>query len=257
MTGLQMAEAQTLSEKLLRESPDLSFNIGLAYEGNTQKTSSYDNQQLGSITVSPRYKVSENYTAIGRVGFTQSYTQDNRSDMTNTSLGFTRKPIPIGTIADLRPTLSLILPTNSQQRYRDSLLGGAQFTASAFFRTHTRWILGLGTRFRQNFHEFTISSVQGANIETLMQPFLTVGISVGKFQFATQSSYTLARTYRGTVRQFFSGDQSITYIPSRELSFSLGHNNQGSLLTQDGQSSNVDLFDRRRSIFYFSAVLNY
>ncbi len=151
----------------------------------------------------------------------------------------------------------MVFATNSEDRYRDSMRGALQLSAGGFYRTHTNFILGGGLSFRQNNHEFTISARGGANIERVATASLNLGYTLGKFQFFTQNSYSLAQTYRGTDRNNFGFDQSITYIPNREYNFTIGHSNQGSVLSRDGQSSNVDLFDTRSSVIYLSALYNF
>jgi len=221
------AHGQTLQEKLLRQSPKLSFNASVNYEGNFQDVETYQNFQSTSFLFSPRYRVSKDYTLIGRVGFSQGLTHETRSDLTNTTVAITRTPLKLGSFADVRPTFSLVLPTNGQQRNKDSLRGSLRFTANAFYKTLKNLILTTGVTTQLNNHEFTISAERGANIQA------------------------------GYRRHRFLLDQSISYIRSAKLSFSVGHTNSGSVLTQDGLSSNVQLFDSRWSVFYLGALYNF
>lgn len=251
-------QGQTLTEKLLLESPRLSFNVGIDYNSNLQDTDTYQNRQSSTFIVSPRFRLNDTYTLVGFTGGSQSFTQETRSDMLNTAIGITRTPWAIGRIADLRPTLQLILPTNEVQRNDDSLRGAIQITGNAFIRTNTQFIVAVGTQARLNNHQYSISALNGANIQTLVTPYVTLGWQfTPKWQLVTQSAYTMARTYRGTNRNLFGLDQSLTYIPSRKLSFTVGHNNQGSMLSRDGSSSNFRLFDTRTSVFYVSALYNF
>ena len=253
----QMGYAQTLTEKLLRQSPKLSYNISLDYESNLQKSDTYQNAQSTSVRISPRYRINDTYTLLGFAGFTQSLTQENRSDLNNTVIAISRKPTPIAGIMDVRPTLSVTLATNELQRNKDSLRGAIQLSTSGFFRTNSSLIAGLGARFRLNNHRYSVSAIRGANIKTMITPSAIVGWSFGKFQLVTSNAYSYGTTYRGTRRGNFSLDQSLTYIPTAKMNFSIGHNNRGSVLSRDGRSSNVDVFNSKTSVFYVSALYNY
>lgn len=249
--------AQTLSEQLLRQSPKLSVNMGYSFESNLQKTDTYQNSQSSALLVSPRYRLTDTYTLIATTGFSQSLTREQRSDMINTSVGVTRNPISIGGVMDLRPTFSLVAPTNAMQRQDDSLRGAARLTGIAYFRTRSAWILGFGGQAQLNNHQFSVSAINGANLQTIATGFATVGYSLGKFQLVAQGSQTNAWTYRGTKQAFFGLSQSITYIPTRKMSFSIGHTNQGNVLARDGVRSNVALFNSRTSVVFFGANYNY
>lgn len=251
------AHGQTLQEKLLRQSPKLSFNASFNYQGNFQKTTTYQNVQNTSFIFSPRYRITDTYTLVGSLGFAQGLTQENRSDLTNTRIALTRRPISVAGVADVRPTLSLILPTNQEQRERDSLRGALRLTANAFYKTIKNAILTTGLTAQLNNHRFTISARQGANVQTLLQPFVVIGYVLGPFQLSTYSAHSTAFTYRGGRRHRFLLDQSVSYIRSANLSFSLGHTNGGSVLTQDGLGSNVRLWDSRSSTFYLGALYNF
>ncbi len=250
-------QAQTLSETLLRESPKLSINLGYNYETNLQKSTTYQNSQSSAFQISPRYRLTDEYTLIAQTGFSQSLSRERRSDMINSSVGVTRNPISILDVADLRPTLSLTLPTNSMQRQDDSLRGAATLTGIAYFRTFSRWIFAVGSQARINNHQFSISAINGANLQTQVAAFGTVGYTLGKFQLVARGSQRTAWSYRGKRYGFFGLDQSITYIPNRKMAFSIGHSNQGNILARDGLRSNVALFNSRTSVVYLGALYNY
>lgn len=249
--------AQTLSEKLLRQAPPLSINMSMDYESNLQNFDAYDSRQASSFRVSPRYRLNDTYTIVGTTGFTQAFNQENKSDMLNSSIGITRSPINIAKLIDVRPTLSVIMPTNSVQRDKDSLNGAAQLTLSSFVRTRSPLILGLGSQFRLNTHKFTVSAISGPNIQSIVTPFATLGYVLGKFQLVARGSYSAAQTYRGKNKNFFSLDESVSYILNPKTSFYVGHTNRGSTLSGDGQTSNVELFNTRSSIVYLGALYNY
>jgi len=101
----------------------------------------------------------------------------------------------LGSFADVRPTFSLVLPTNGQQRNKDSLRGSLRFTANAFYKTLKNLILTTGVTTQLNNHEFTISAERGANIQASFQPFLVLGYVLGAFQLSAYSAHTTAYTY--------------------------------------------------------------
>lgn len=252
------AQAQTLQEKILLESPRFSFNANFDYSTNLQDTDTFQNRRNSVIGLSPRYRLNDTWTLLGRAGFAQSFTQENRSDLLNTSLSITRRPYKLGRYANLRPTYTLILPTNEVQRNDDSLNGALQVSGNAFINTNTNFILAFGASGRLNTHDFSISAISGANIERVISAWNTLGWQITpKWQIIGQSVYRVATTYRGSNRNQFVLAQSITYIPSRKYSISVGHDNRGSVFQKDGSGSNVNLFESTTSVFFVSALLNF
>lgn len=251
------AFALTVAEKMLRESPRLSWNMGLTYDANLQSEETYEAQRGLLGRLSPRYRLSDAYTLIGSVGISQRLTQENRSEMTNTTLSVSRNPIRLG-IGDLRMTGSLILPTNLRQRKNESFRAAARLGANYFIRTNTPLILEAGASATLNNHRYNISAYDQANIQRRATPYITVGWGLGDhWQVTAYNAYDATWTYRDTYRGFFTLDQSITYIPNRKMSFTVGHNNAGSVVTLDGRDSNVAFFNTRTSTVYFNGTFNY
>ncbi len=250
--------SQSVTETVLRESPKLSMSLGLIYDSNLQQASASSNQQGIMTRLNPRYKLNDTYTSIGSLGLSQRFTQENRTDLTNMALSVSRQPLALGRTADLRPTVSLILPTNQVQRDIDTLQAALRTTVSVFARTNTPFILETGATLQLNSHQFSISRENGPNLQTRATPYLSLGWTFAdKVQVLATQAYDSAWTYRGKQRTNFDFDQSVTYIGGRRWSMTVGHNNSGNLLTADGQHSNVALFDRRSSTVYLSGILNY
>lgn len=249
---------QSITEKILRESPRLSWSVGLTADTNLQDTTTYENDRGALMRVSPRYRINEQFTAIASLGVSQRFTQENRTDLTNTTLSLSRNPVRIGSIGDLRTTGSLILPSNEIQRERESLRGSLRLGTNFFVRTNTSFILESGASVTLNNHQFSVSAFNMPNIQWRASPYINTGWAPNdKWQLLVYGAYDAAWTYRNTYRGFFTLDESITYIPSREWSVTAGHTNAGSITTLDGQSSNVAFFDSRTSVFYLNGTFNF
>lgn len=249
---------QSITEKILREAPRLSWSASLTADSNLQNTSTYENDRGALMRLSPRYRINDQFTAIGSLGISQRFTQENRTDMTNTLLSISRNPVRIGTVGDLRATGSLILPTNEIQREKESLRGALRLGTNFFVRTNTSFILETGASATLNNHQYSVSAFNQPNIRWRATPYINTGWAPNdKWQLLMYGAYDAARTYRGTYRGFFTLDESITYIPSREWSVTLGHTNAGSITTMDGQNSNVAFFDSRTSVFYLNGTFNF
>lgn len=252
------AFAQTLTEKLLRESPRLSWNMGLTYDSNLQSTSTYESQQGYLARLSPRYRINEKWTAISSLGVQQRTTQENRTDLTNLALAVSRNPFPLFGIGDARLTSTLILPTNEIQREKESLVAALRMGSNYFVRTNTPLILETGISATRNFHQFTFSAFNQQNIQSRITPYLTTGWGVGDhWQITATAGYDATWTYKNNYQGFFDFDQSLTYIKDRHISFTVGHSNFGSVTTLDGRNSNVAFFDTRSSVVYLNGTFNY
>lgn len=249
---------QSISEKILRESPRLSWSASFTADSNLQDTDTYENERGALMRVSPRYRINESFTAIASLGVTQRFTQENRTDMTNATISLSRNPMRIGTLGDLRATGTLILPTNEIQRDKESLRGALRLGTNFFVRTNTSFILETGISATMNNHQYSVSAFDTPNIQWRTSPYINMGWGPNdKWQFFLYSGYDSTWTYRNTYRGFFTLDESITYIPSREWSFTAGHTNAGSITTLDGRNSNIAFYDTRTSVFYLNGTFNF
>ncbi len=232
--------------------------MGLTYDSNLQKTSSYESQQGGLARLSPRYRINEKWTAISSLGVIQRITQENRTDLTNWTLALSRNPFPFAGLGDLRITTSLVLPSNQIQREKESLRGALRLATNYFVRTNTPFILEGGLFATRNIHQYKISAFDRQNLQWIVSPYSTMGWSFGDhWQLTGTGSYDATWTYRNNYQGFFNLDESLTYIKDRNMSFTIGHNNSGSVATLDGRSSNVAFFNTRSSVFYINGTFNY
>ncbi len=249
---------QSITEKILRESPRLSWSMSLTADTNAQAEDTYENQRGALFRASPRYRINDQFTAIASLGVTQRFTQESRSDLTNATLSISRNPIRVGTLGDLRTTGSLILPANEIQRERESLRGALRLATNFFVRTNTSFIFENGVSATMNNHQYSISAFNTPNIHWRLTPYINAGWGPNdRWQFFVYGAYDSTWTYRDTYRGFFTLDESITYIAGRQWSFTVGHTNAGSITTLDGRNSNVAFYDSRSSVFYVNGTYNF
>lgn len=253
----QLTSAQSLSTKLEKENKRLSVVASFSVDSNTQALGNVDNSAGYEISVSPSYKTSKNYSLSTGLRLTKRYEGERRFDMANLPINFSRTAYKLSGAISLKPKLSLILPTNELDRSINNFKLAQKVSLSSVIELHPKVISTLSASGRLNQHKYTVSERAGANIETLASVAATVGYRLfGNLEISNTSSYSVARTYRNFARNKFSFSQSIDYSLGK-WSISLGHSNGGSILEQDGRSSNIALFDNRSSSFSAGASYTY
>jgi hypothetical protein len=251
------SDAQSISEKIIREAPRLSWSAGVTYDSNFQSADTYENSQGMLFRVTPRYRLSDKLTIIASSGITQRFTQEDRSDFANTTIALSRSPFRVGP-GDMRVTTSLVLPSNQITREKESLQTAGRLGINYFIRTNTNFIWEMGAFATLNNHRYTISAYNQPNIQWRLAPYANIGwVFKDHWQAMLYTAYEKAYTYRNTPREFFTLDESLTYIGGRKWSATIGHTNAGSAVSKDGQSSNVAFFDTRTSVVYINGTFNY
>jgi len=254
----QTVHAQTITEKIQREAPRLSATMGVTYDSNLQESETYEHAAGVLVRGIARYRLNDDYLLSASTGLTQRMTQENRTDMINTTITLAHTPFAIGTLGDMRPLVSLVLPTNGIQRDKESLRGALRAGAAFYVKTNSNFIMETGASVTLNNHQYSRSAFDVANIQWRGSPYIIVGWSFGDhWQVTAYNGLEATRTYNGTDREFFELDQSITYIANRKWNVTLGHNNAGSVTTLDGRGSNVAFFDSRTSTVYLNGNFNF
>lgn len=229
----------------------------MTYDSNFQSADTYQNSQGMLFRVTPRYRLTDKLTVIASAGVTQRFTQEDRSDLANTTIALSRTPFRVGP-GDMRVTSSVVLPTNQIQRDKESLQGAGRLGINYFIRTNTNFIWEMGGFATLNSHRYSVSAYDQANIQWRVSPYANIGWTFkDKWQPMLYVAYDRAWTYRNTPREFFTLDESLTYIGGRVWSATIGHTNAGSIVSKDGQSSNVAFFDSRTSVVYINGTFNY
>lgn len=252
------SDAQSITEKIIRQSPRLSWSAGLTYDTNFQSPTTYENQQGMLTRITPRYRINDKLTLLASAGATQRFTQENRSDLTNASISLSRNPFAIGNVGDLRVTTTIVAPTNEISRDKESLLTSYRLGANFFVRTNTNFIWEMGGFATVNNHRYSVSAFNQPNIQYRLTPYGNIGWTFKeRWQLMFYTDYTRAYTYRGNERGFFTLDESLTYIGGRRWSATIGVSNGGSVVAKDGQSSNIAFFNTRTTTTYINGTFNY
>lgn len=251
-----------MTEKILREAPRLSWTLTGSYNSNLQERDSYQNMQSSVFFVSPRYRLNDKFMIIGSTGLQQAMADSNlnfqnRTDFTNTSIGISRNPFPVGKYGDMRLTTALVLPSNQFNRENQTFNGALRGTVNYFVRTNSNFVWDVDMSALVNNHTYSIDFRGNGNVQYSVTPFQDIGFVFAKhWQFIAYQAYTSAWDYRGERRGFFTFDESLTYAKSRRWNASLGVTNAGSILKPDGQNSNVALFDTRTTTLYVQGSVN-
>lgn len=110
--------------------------------------------------------------------------------------------------------------------------------------------------YQQSFHKYKVAYDGTSNIQTSISHRLILDLSIGEmFAITLDNIYGRSFTYYGNSKDSFNLDQSLQYSLNEKLNFAIGHNNSGNALKANGKDSNVELFNKNNSTFYFNTSI--
>lgn len=203
--------------------------------------------------ISKNWKV-DAYTAISK-----DMRNDRDAKFQNANVGISHTPVSILGMGDqikYRAKLTAILPTEQEAREVADFRGGLSLGNRFFFSPKATpafsgyYQLSLG----RNFHQYETTGLGEANQAYSIGHTLLTQVELGKFYLQFVPRITSRFTYQGTPSTRF---EHITEIGAGlgAWSLGLGHTNSDNFYKANGQDSNLSLFDRDTSNYYFTASL--
>ncbi len=148
---------------------------------------------------------------------------------------------------------ALILPTDYVLYETDSLRGGIGMTVPITFKLPMKnLVFSYKPRFTKNIHEFNVNANFNSNIEYSIRHQVQIAYNLTeRIELGFVNNFVQGWTYRGTAKQSFTFEQSISYAASKNLSLELDHSNEGPAKKQGGAGSNVEVFNEHTSQISF------
>ena len=223
-------------------------------ESNLFETESKSYDAKGKMNLGLSYKLAENYRAGLTGGFIQEYDGGREATGTNWKATVTRVPIAVTQDSSLVLVGGGRLPTNVQDRDKNSF-NGSLLTETSLI---TNWTLAgvpfatvYGLYLTKNFHDYDRGASGKANTDYIVINYFGVEKYItSKLSFLVDGDYTYARTYQGSLRTLFSIGQSFTYEFNQDLSVTVGHSNGGDALAVNGTDYDISVFDGNTSVIY-------
>ncbi len=118
--------------------------------------------------------------------------------------------------------------------------------------------IGYGPSLISNFHKYKVTTSGKSNTQRTLSNSLMFDYAFNdSFGIYLDNTYYRNFTYDGNYNDFFSFDQSLTYSHKIGASATIGHAIGGSALAVNGKESNVQLFDKNESTYYFTLGFSY
>ncbi len=149
---------------------------------------------------------------------------------------------------------------NQDRRFEQSYQGGLTAGLLVIAKTpHPDFQAIFITRATKNFHEYKID--RSFNKNTSLSNVNTGIISYAPFsawEFSFYASFVSYWNYEGTVNDsYYSIGQSVSYSPSAQYNFSIGHESGGFTYGYYGNNLDLSLLDTNSSTLYGTLTLNF
>jgi hypothetical protein len=245
--------AQTLEEQRLRSKSPWNFLNDFTVDSNAQDVNAIDNSSGVTYTSGLRYALNPKQIFWAFGSGSKRFTGEERLDLLDTVLRFEQVLDQKLFTMSQRLRFDAVLPTNDfvheQTSFMGAVVGQIRFTKALPYRMFLIW----NNRLRWNFHDFRVSELGIPNIQTTAGTLLNLSFAATpKLQTSLGLGWSLARTYKSVLKDFYSIDINASYVLTKEWSMTGGWTTAGSPYTADGQNSNIKLFDERDTTFYFS-----
>lgn len=228
---------------------------------NLYETSSRDANAQAELTLNPSYKVSESLKIGLRSTVRQELHFPNDSELTNTKLSLTRVPLTLTHDSSLILGGGVFIPTNEKDRKKNSFNTALTFEPlmlTNFTLMGSNFVALSGLNLRKNIHTYDRNASGSANIS--YSAGLYGGIEkeiLPNLTLTVDGEYKYARTYQNSMRTNFALSQELTYQVDKDLSFSIGHSNDGDALKASGTDYDIQVFDGNTSVVYANVRSSY
>lgn|GEM_PF-4439819 len=247
---------------VLPESNSVHGNLSATINANNEKIGSTDRVFNTDYSAQMFYFLKNGIGTDYTVTATKDLLGERRYTFMNSTFGLNSPFARLGNTANARIRIQGAIPMDTERRKQDSLRTQITVTPNLIFLLDNFGFEGVTFRyapyFRQNFHRYSVNTEGRSNTQRTIGQRGTLGFAItDNLSLAGEFFYQRNFTYRGNTTDSYGHDESINYNFGQNLSFSLGHTNDGSALALDGQTSNLEFSNIRNSIFYFNTTLSF
>jgi hypothetical protein len=246
------------SPRSSQSSRRLSFSTSLSLSSNLVESSNFDHSSSLDLEFSPAYTLNEQHSFLSTFSISKDLVDEQKLSLLNdASVVVNRQGKKFGKDFASAISLSMLLPLSVDSRKRDSLISSIRLNPSLNYQSGVgKFSYRLG--FTRHIHRFTTATYGKSNAEWGLSNNLNYSTQLSKKLGASLSfAHSNAWTYEKKLFQSFSSSQEITYSLREEFAFSVGHTNRGSVLKDDGISSNIEIFNVESSTVYTSISYNF
>lgn len=237
-----------------RQENNLSLSTVWMTQSSLHELEAVDYQLSSNVSLIPSYKINERLTLTALFGFDMPHTYARDFVASNSKISLGHKALTLSNDIKWLPKVGLILPTNENDRLKNTFLAGMTIEPSVLGTAlvgKQKFDLTYRPRLAKNFHAFDRNASYGANTEySLSQLFaLSYGLAKG-IQLGMDFNYNMNWTYQGAFKSFFVMGQSISFVMADQVNVSLGHSNSGNALSPSGRGTEIRVFDKHNSTVY-------
>ncbi len=258
LTCAQVYAQNTLVELENTKSDQGTYSIDGTYTGffstNAYRPGSPDHQSSSDHILTGRLHLPQHYMLSTSLWLNQDFGNE-RELQTRDSLLTLTKPMGklIGDISWISRA-SLTLPLSEKSNKTDGLISA--FRLNPLFTWNAKAIIpGLNIIFRptiiKNFYQYETSLNGRSNFDYTINQRLTFFYSMTDSIFLSlDNTYIKSWTYSGLTNDFYSFDQSLTFVLTKNLSGFVGHAIGGNALAVNGQEMDFRIYDLNNSNYY-------
>lgn len=259
--GQNSATAQTAVMPAIKQSVPLprsvsedsqekfSMPASFLYGGNQFAEKANNSERSLTLDTLPSYNLTERLSLASRFVVGKEFHDDARVTINNIPLHLIHTKYRLFNTFDIPNRISVSMPTNIDSRDIDT------FQASVGVGTGLLWkgshlAMTYNLNFVRNIHEYTIGNGGTPNVQTSLNNFLKLDLSLTKsLTLSGSGAFRKGRTYGGFERDSFTASVDASYAFTKRLGVTAGMGNEGGALRANGRDSNLAFYNENTSSF--------
>lgn len=269
--GYKAANAQSTSTQTTTNLPSatdvargaerISLDIDVSLESNLRDTNDANYETSSYLDVTSSYKLFSKALIRANLALQQKLYSDKKTSITNTTITIARDPVQIADLRLLNISAFSILPTNEDDRLKNTFRGGLGLAAGLTQKYNVLrqpGYINYSLSLLQNFHELERTNTNVANLENRIRHTTTLGQQITRdISMGFLAHYQTGKTYQRAFRSSFLITEEITYEVSKSGQIYLAHSNGDNALSANGLDSNISVYDEGTSTFSTGLRVNY
>jgi hypothetical protein len=213
------------------------------FDDNRKRTSS-------NFDVRPSFVLDKGLKISTSINVTKNLENQRELTLNDSYLALSKGLYKFNNGIALSASLALGIPLSKYSRENATLKSSIKLSPRMSY-SYKKLNTGVGVSYTQNFHASEVTLDGNSNSQSSYTTYGDIGFSFSdQFSIGASAAYTKSYTYKRNERDSYSIEQNISYSPTSELSFSLGHAIGGNVLSVNGRDSNIEIFDPENSSVY-------
>jgi hypothetical protein len=257
----QVSSIKIKKENLIPGIKKFSFYLDLSVDQNLRTDSDPSKDANLSLSFAPSYQLFSKARLISEIHANQNLNSDYLTELANTTLGLSFTPIALSQNNNLLLTVKSILPTNKNDRVKNSFDGALSASAglnnkASLFTKLSNTTISISAL--KNMHEFERTADGEANLSTkLSYSILYIQALSQIFSAELYAKYNTGWTYQNDLKTSFSISEKLNLDIKKNISTYIQHSNDGNALQANGSDSNIQIYDKNKSVMSAGLVITY